>query len=204
MPSEFAHNEFLDNSDFRNERKREPRLSGKHLGMKHHPYLREWRLWAGLDQAAMAAELDTSTSVISAVENDKQRYNRDHLIGYAETIGCSVGQLFQRPPRSKRSDLPKTGFVMTIEPDLMGRMLLGIAIRGARYHRSAPDLAPLEDVNPKRALKTDLPAIWAQLGHGFAAFIQQYLSGEDSEALQETLTGVPLDESHDPQKANQK
>lgn len=62
-------------------------------------YLREWLDYRNLTAEQLAGRLETSKSVVSKLENGKQRYNQDWLEAIAYALDCEVQDLF-RPPDS--------------------------------------------------------------------------------------------------------
>jgi transcriptional regulator with XRE-family HTH domain len=61
-------------------------------------FLKEWRTHRGLTQQQLADRLDTTKSVISALENGKQRWNQDIVELAAEALNCEPADLIVRDP----------------------------------------------------------------------------------------------------------
>lgn len=61
-------------------------------------FLKEWRTFRGLTQQQLADRLDTTKSVISALENGKQRWNQDILELAAEALNCDPVDIIVRDP----------------------------------------------------------------------------------------------------------
>ena len=61
-------------------------------------FLKEWRTFRGLTQQQLADRLETTKSVISALENNKQRWNQDIVEMAADALGCEPVDLIIRNP----------------------------------------------------------------------------------------------------------
>lgn len=61
-------------------------------------FLREWRTFRQLTQQQLADRLETTKSVISALENGKQRWNQDILELAAEALNCDPVDIIVRDP----------------------------------------------------------------------------------------------------------
>jgi transcriptional regulator with XRE-family HTH domain len=61
-------------------------------------FLKEWRTHRGLTQQQLADRLETTKSVISALENGKQRWNQDLVELAAEALNCEPADLIVRDP----------------------------------------------------------------------------------------------------------
>lgn len=68
-------------------------------------YLQEWRDKKGLTQEQLAERIETSKSVISKLENGRQRYNQEWLEAYAFALDVDVPTLFRHPDAPTPSEL---------------------------------------------------------------------------------------------------
>lgn len=66
-------------------------------------FLKEWRTHRGLTQQQLADRLETTKSVISALENGKQRWNQDILELAAEALNCDPVDIIVRDPTAPES-----------------------------------------------------------------------------------------------------
>lgn len=66
-------------------------------------FLKEWRTHRGLTQQQLAERLETTKSVISALENGKQRWNQDIIELAAEALNCEPVDLIMRDPTAPDS-----------------------------------------------------------------------------------------------------
>ena len=76
---------------------RMPVLSGPKSKRPSRVFLKEWREAKHLSQDQLAGRMDTSKSVVSKLENGRQRYSQDWLEAYAFALGVEVPQLFRHP-----------------------------------------------------------------------------------------------------------
>lgn len=66
-------------------------------------FLKEWRTHRGLTQQQLADRLETTKSVISALESGKQRWNQDILELAAEALNCEPVDIIVRDPTAPES-----------------------------------------------------------------------------------------------------
>lgn len=67
-------------------------------------YFKEWRKYRGLTQQQVADALGSSSGYVSDLENQKRRYNQDHLEALAELFGCATADLLAVNPLEDEDD----------------------------------------------------------------------------------------------------
>lgn len=67
-------------------------------------FIKEWRVFRGLSQQALADKLGTTKTSISRIEDLKQGYTQDFLEACADALGTHVGTLLTRAPTDADRD----------------------------------------------------------------------------------------------------
>lgn len=72
--------------------KKPPRHRARH-------FIREWRVFRGLNQEELAAQIGMSGPNYGRIENGKVPYNQDFLESAAAVLSCEPADLLRRDPR---------------------------------------------------------------------------------------------------------
>lgn len=76
---------------------------GKKKKTDEHPgwYVREWLLFTGKKQVDLVKHTGWNKGTVSDLISGKERFNRDHLLGFSAVIGCPPGALVDVDPSTE-------------------------------------------------------------------------------------------------------